>query len=367
MDTILSNKNNNQKFVIISVIFLFTLIIVSVIIWSLSKLRLNHANCSYMDALYTNSPLIKTINPANDQFSYNLRDYYVKTAYNCCSAGKYKNDFVNICALKDCIKQGARCLDFQVFSVNNEPVIAVSTQKDFYLKETYNTIPFAEAIEIISSYAFAGSTCPNPGDPLIMHLRIMSNNNVIYEKIANVIYSLLENRILGKKYSYENGGQNLGTTPIRDLMGKVILIIDKTNPLFEKTKLDEYVNMASNSVFMRCLRYHDVKYTPDMQELIEFNKKNMTICIPDLSQETDNPSASLAMKYGCQFVGMSFQNFDANMEFYDQSFDDVGTAFILKPEELRFIPTTIALPAPPPDEYSYKQRPITSDYYSFSI
>ena len=35
-----------------------------------------------------------------------------------------KNDFVNICALKNCIKQGARCLDFEVYSCTTMPAIA---------------------------------------------------------------------------------------------------------------------------------------------------------------------------------------------------------------------------------------------------
>jgi len=367
MDTLMSYKKSNNGIIIISAIFFFILIIVSVILWIIGKLRLDKKNCRFMNSLYQDFPLIASINPSSDQFGLNVRDYYVKTAYNCCSAGKYKNDFVNTCALIDCIKQGVRCLDFQIFSLNNQPVIAVSTQPDFYLKETYNTVLFSDAMEIVADYAFSGSTCPNPNDPLFIHLRIMSNNVIIYNKLSDIISNTLENRILGKNYSYESGGLNFGATPLLQLLGKVILIVDKSNPLFESTELDEFVNIASNSVYMRSLRFHDVKYTPDMQELIEFNKKNMTICIPDVSQETDNPSASLAMKYGCQFVGMSFQNFDSNMEFYDETFDDAGSAFVLKPAELRFIPVYIELPDPPPEEYSYEQRPVASDFYSFSI
>jgi len=360
--------NNNNQFIKISAIILFSIIIIYTIVWIYSKLHLNNKNCNQLQKLYNGFPLIKTINPNNeDQFSHNLRDYYIKTAYNCCSAGNYKNDFVNICALKECIKQGVRCLDFQIFSLNNEPVIAVSTLNDFTIKETYNSIPFSDAMEIIQDYAFSGSTCPNSGDPLIIHLRIMSKNNVIYDKMANTLYNRLESRLLGKKYSYENNGKNLGVIPLKDLMGKIILIVDKTNALFENTTLDEYVNIASNSVFMRCLRYHDVKYTPDMQELIEFNKKQMSICLPDPSIDTNNPSASLSMKYGCQMVGMSFQNFDTNMEFYDELFDNAGSAFILKPENLRYIPVYIKLPDPPTEATSFCERPIKSDFYSFKI
>jgi hypothetical protein len=358
---------NNENLIKITVIVIISLIIIAVISWIYNKLHLDNSNCKYMSKIYENFPLIHTINPSNEQFSHNLRDYYIKTAYNCCSAGKYKNDFVNVCALQDCIKQGARCLDFQIFSVDNKPVIAVSSQTDFSVKESYNSIPFSDAMSVIADYAFSGSTCPNPGDPLIIHLRIMSKNKSIYDLMANSLYNSLERRLLGKKYSYENNGKNLGLVPLKKLMGKVILIIDKTNALFENTLLDEYVNIASNSVFMRSLRFNDIKFTPDMQELVEFNKKNMTIALPDLAETNNNPSASLSMKYGCQMVGMSFQNLDANMDYYNQFFNDVGSAFALKPEPLRYIPIKIPLPPPPRPEYSYQQRPIKSDYYSFTI
>jgi hypothetical protein len=343
------------------------LILFCIVLWIYNKLTLNDRNCKTMNGLYKDFPLIHTLNPNNEKFSYNLRDYYIKTAYNSCSAGSFKNDFVNICALKDCIRQGARCLDFEIYSIDNKPVIAVSSQDNFNVKESYNSVTFSSAIEVIRDYAFSGSMCPNPGDPLILHFRIMSHNKSICNEMANVLFNTLESRLLGKKYSYENNGKNLGTIPLKKIMGKIIIVIDKTNPLFQGTDLDEYVNIASNSVFMRALRYHDVRYTPDMQELIEFNKKYMTIALPDLNDKTTNISSALAMKYGCQMVAMSFQNFDTNMEYYKEFFNSVGSAFVLKPENLRHIPVTIPVPPPPNPAYSYKERPIKSDYYSFTI
>ena len=59
---------------------------------------------------------------------------------------------------------------------------------------------------------------------------------------------------------------------------------------------------------MRGVRYSDgVKYTPDMDELIEYNKKCMTIVMPDLSGTDSNYAASLSIKCGCQFNAMSFK------------------------------------------------------------
>jgi hypothetical protein len=162
--------------------------------------------------------------------------------------------------------------------------------------------------------------------------------------MANALYNTLEDRLLGPEFSYENNGRNIGGYPIANLMGKVVIIVDKSNPIFTDTLFNEYVNLASNSAFMRGLRYKDVEYTPDKEELIFFNKQNMTICIPDLSARNKNFSSALAMTYGCQFIAMSFQNFDNNMQYYTQFFDDAGSAFVLRPDRLRYIPTFIPIP-----------------------
>jgi hypothetical protein len=343
----LANIDGITQIMILLIGFLFFI----VFWWCYNKIGLDKGpdkgvNCDIIKNVYTKFPPLRNINPDNAIYKNRVRDYYVKTAYNCCSTGKYKNDFVNICALKNCIKQGARCLDFEIYSLNGFPVIAVSSVNDFSVKESYNTLPFAKAMEIIASYAFSGGNCPNPNDPLFLHFRIMSSSIDIQNNMATALYNILEDRLLGSEFSYENNGVNIGAFPIADLMGKIIIMVDKSNPLFTDTKLNEYVNIASNSVFMRLLRYKDVAYTPDRDELISFNKENMTIALPNLSASNDNFSSALAMSYGCQFIGMSFQNFDDNMKYYTQLFDEAGSAFILRPERLRYIPVFIPKPVP---------------------
>jgi hypothetical protein len=342
--------------VIIVGIVVLVFMLLLVLWWIRGKLLLNDQNCNDMNSLYRNFPLIHSIQPDNETFKHHLRDYYIKTAYNCCASGQFKNDFVNVCALKDCIKQGARCLDFEIYSVDNKPVIAVSSLNEYYIKETFNSVDFQSAMEVIADYAFTGSNCPNPSDPLILNFRIMSTNKLIYNDMAEILSKTLGSRLLGKFYSYENHGANLGRMRLKKVLGKIIVIVDKSNALFVDTKLDEYVNMASSSVFMRSLRERDVRFSPDVKELTEFNKKNMSIVLPDKNQTPTNMPAMLAMHYGCQMIGLSFQLFDAPMEFYTKFFDDAGTAFVLKPADLRYVPVTIAKPAPVPEEYSYERR-----------
>ena len=361
-----STPNLQRYGIIIAII----LLVICILGWIYSKSTMNTRDCNNMNELYNEFPLIRNIDWNGPNYKkFLLRDYYIKTAYNCCAPGTYKNTFVNTCALADCIKQGARCLDFQIYSLNNSPVIAVSSVEDFYTKESYNSIPFADALNMINTKAFAGATCPNPNDPLILNFRIFSNNSAIMNIMATDIYNNLENYILPKEYSYEYDGKNLGSVPLVNFKRKIIIIVDTTNSSINSssTKLDEYINIKSGSPFFRSLSYNDVQYTPDMDELITYNKTCMTLCLPNLSPSPSNPSSSLAMKYGCQLVAMEFQEFDSNMEYYDALFADEGTAFILKPASLRYVPTTIPAPSPPPEEYSYQQRTVQSSYYKFNI
>lgn len=358
------NSATTIKYVVYAVI---VVLIIGITTYTLGKMRLNKNNCDALGKLYPSFPLISSYNPDDATYKYLLRDYYVKTAYNCCCGGQFKNDYVNVCALKTCIAQGARVLDFEIYSVRDDPVVATSAVDNNHVKQTYNQIAFDEALQTVNNYAFSGGSCPNPNDPLILHFRISSNNDKIYKKMADTIYSTFHSRLLSKEYSYQYNGNNLGSVPLKEFTGKIIISVDRSNPMFENTPLQEYVNIASNSIFLRATRQYDIVNAPDSNELIEYNKKNMNLTMPDLSAYNNNVAAALNFKYGCQWVGMSFQNFDSNMEYYSLFFDEVGHAFVLKPEHLRFVPVTIPDPKPQDPANSYTTRTVATDYYSISV
>lgn len=359
------NQAETIKYLIYAVIII---LIIGLITYIHNKINLNQANCDALSKIYSGFPKISSFNQNDAAYGYLLRDYYIKTAYNCCCGGQFKNDYVNVCALKTCIAQGARVLDFEIYSLDDKPVIATSVvTNNYHTKSMYNQIDFKEALEVVNNYAFSNGSCPNPNDPLILHFRIQSNNEKIYKEMADMIYNTIGSRILDKVYSYQYSGYNLGAVPLKEFMGKIIISVDRSNPLFETTPLNEYVNMSSNSMFFRASRAYDIKYVPDSNELIEYNKKYMTLSMPDVSVYDTNVDASLHMKYGVQCVGMCFQNFDSNMEYYDMFFDKTGHAFVLKPETLRYVPVTIPKPTKQSPENSYTTRTTTTDYYSISI
>jgi hypothetical protein len=361
-------KNMDADFQSYVIIIFIGIIVIIFIGYMIYLSRLENAECNYMNSLYPSvDGYIRPITSSDPDCSGNLLDYYIKTAYNACSGGSYKNDFVDTCNLVAVIRQGVRCLDFEIYSVNNQPVVATSTIDNYYVKETFNSVNFGSVMSTIANYAFSGSTCPNPTDPIIIHLRFMSNNQAMYANLANIFKSNT-NIMLGPGYSYEVAGKNLGKVPLLSLQNKVILIVDRSNTAFlENEQLLEYVNLTSNSMFMRAYDYYNVKNNPDINELTESNKQGMTIVLPDNGSNPANPSGIVSRASGCQMVAMRYQLVDNNLMENASFFDNAGYAFVLKPANLRFELVTVPAPTPQLPQYSYATRSSTTDFYSFNF
>jgi len=366
---IIKNPINMKEYIVTTIIIIMTItVIVLVLVYFYYIKNLMSQECSVMEKQYgTMNGNIKSINSNDPNCGYTLKDYYIKSAYNCCSGGSYKHDFVNLCNLKNVLKQGVRCLDFEIYSINNNPVVATSTDSSYYIKETYNSVPFSDVMNIVVNYAFSGGTAPNPNDPILFHLRIKSNNINMYQNLAK-IFKEYRRFFLGPKYSYEYGGKNIGDVNLIDLSKKIILMVDKSNNTYlDNEDFYEYVNITTNSVFARALNFYNVKNTPDLSELQSFNKKNMTICMPDSGSSPTNPSAIVSRETGSQMTAMRYQNSDVNLQESEKFFNDNGYAFVLKPERLRYIPVTIPSPVPQNPAVSYQTRTVSSDYYNFQV
>ena len=369
-DYLSSLKNMDEQFVAYMIIAFILILLIFMIGYIIYLTKLKNRECDYMNSLYPSvDGKIRAISSNDPDCSGTLYDYYIKTAYNSCSGGSYKNDFVDTCNLKAVIKQGVRCLDFEIYSVDNQPVVATSTQDDFYIKETFNSVNFADVMKTIKDYAFSGGTCPNPTDPILIHLRIKSSNQEIYTKMAD-IFKTYDAEMLGKEYSFESSGTNIGSKPLLDFQSKIILIVSRNengNAFLENQDFLEYVNLTSNSMFMREYEYYNIKNNPDINELTEYNKRNITIVFPDKGINPSNPSGMLCRAYGCQMVAVRYQYVDNYLMENALFFDRASYAFSLKPADLRYVPVTIPDPVPQNPDYSYSTRDVSTDYYSFNV
>ena len=304
---------------------------------------------------------ITSIATTDSQSKFKLRDYYIKTAYNAFNPDKFKNSNVSMDAFLYVIARGCRCIDFEVFSVENQPVIASSSVNSFNYKETYNHIPVSDAFEVLGNYVFSGSRCPNPGDPFIIHMRMMSQNITMYDNLAKIISQSksVARYLLGPKYGREYQSKDLGNEDLLNFNGKIILIVDGSNPVYRKTKLFELINMSSNSLFLSKYTYFGVKNVGDPQIFKDANKKNMCLVLPEKGGRHINDGHNGPFTWGCQMVAMCFQEEarDEKLKAYEDKFASVGYAFILKPEDLRYVPITIPAPKPPNPKASMESKP----------
>jgi Phosphatidylinositol-specific phospholipase C, X domain len=313
-----------------------------------------------------------TSGSADPTSKYLLRDYYIKTAYNCCSTGNFSNDYVNVCALNHAIKMGCRCLDFEIYGYKGQPIVSTSLSDDKCIKETYNSVSFDDAMSAVATSAFSPSSnvCPNPGDPLLLLFRIKTNDVNVLNSMADSIKSNLNNYLI-PAYNHEFGGKNICAEPISNFAGKVVIIVE-SNPLLYQPgaeRMYEITNLTSNA-FLRILKVFDVLNGPDIMELTTFNKQYMTIVIPDYSMSAENYDPMPPSLAGCQCMALSFQLLrDGNLAVYNEWFEagPMKSAFLLKPADLMFTPQTIPVPTPQNPKLSFASRPLKSDMYSFSI
>ena len=375
----LNNNNSYIYFVLALVIVAFILFIV--ISWVFHTLNKKDAACKKLNTIYLADSKHKTTsflslegtphakqstNPGNyfdNEFKNLIKNYYIKTAYNACCGDGYKNNFVNICALEKCIELGARCLDFEIYSYNGEPIVAASTANNNSIKETYNYIKFSELLIILDNRSFDSSTsCGN--DPMFLHFRIMSENKVIYDKMGEYIEKYLNNGLLDiKTHNYKNTDQDpflLSHIADKKFHKKFIIMVHTLHvPILDNSKLAKYVHIRSGSNALKCIRYEQVVAAGiNNPMMIDDSHRNLTIVLPNIDNTLENHDPILPLNNGCQFVGMKFQNLDNNLHGYHKMFKEKGGySFILKPNDLR---KDLIPPEPIPDDEPLNTQTIPS-------
>ena len=353
----ISNDNTYIYFVLALVIVVFIIFIV--ISWLIHTLNKKDAACKKLNIIYLadskhkttsfftregNTHAKQSTSPGNyfdNEYKNLIKNYYIKTAYNACCGDGYKNNFVNICALEKCIDVGARCLDFEIYSYNGEPIVAASTANNNSIKETYNYISFFELLTVLNNRSFDSNTsCGN--DPMFLHFRIMSENKVIYDKMGEYIEKYLKNNLVDiKSYNYKNTDQDsflLSHIADKKFHKKFIIMVHTIHvPILDNSKLAKYVHVRSGSNALKCIRYEQVVAAGINNPLmIDDSHRNLTIVLPNIDNTLENHDPLLPLNNGCQFVGMKFQNIDNNLLGYYKMFKEKGGfSFVLKPNNLR--------------------------------
>ena len=365
--------DSEQNYIVITFVIVF-FILFSLISWIYSKLIIQDKACNSLKILYSETnPYISTTFIENTNSNGNIiakkidgkevydltkqnnidtsknalpRNFYVKTAYNCCCIEGYKNNFVATCGLEACIRQGARCLDFEIYSLNNKPIIAASTANNNFIKETYNYIDFDNILNTIKLQAFNDECTKCHLDPLYLHFRIMSENKPIFDTMGNSIKRILydsnpdnsEHFINNVVSNVNYNGTYYLETNIKDFCQKIIIICYcKNNNYITGNELGNYTNMLSNSEYFSLLRFETIEASGINENslIVGQTKRKFFMVLPNLNNKLDNFDFTIPMHQGCHFIAMKFQNFDSNLAGYFNYFKNQGGfSFIQKPKKI---------------------------------
>ena len=332
-------RDENNVVIILFVIIFF--ILFSILSWIYNTLSNKSRSCVRINSIYKEGNDLRTDTAAlehdGDQKVILVKNFFIKTAYNCCCVDGYKNNWVDECALRKCIYQGARCLDFEIYSYNNEPIIAASTANNNSIKETYNYIKFQDVLNIIKNENDSNKIS-NHADPLFLHFRIMSDNINIYKKMAILIKSVLFNNNDQNQNRCNIKEEKLVMSNINELQNRYIIMVNAKNYVnVQQTDLIDYVNLQSGGPNLGLLRYQTLLAAGDNNALLKAQtKKSLFIVLPDLNNSIENYDWTKAYNNGCQFIAMKFQNVDNQLIHYNQIMfiNEYNKAIVLKPPNL---------------------------------
>ena len=284
--------------------------------------------------------------PANYQYMNEyLCNFIIKSSHASCTLGNFKNDYVNLCMLESVIKQGCRFLDFEIYAVDNKPVVATSTLKSNYEKGSFNSIELSHVLKCVYDKAISPinqgkPSCPNAYDPLFLHFRLKTSIKEVYNAIASDISTILSSVLLSNDYNLDNMSNysnNLWKTlKLQDVMGKVIIIVDKIDSVVQDSHLYEIVNINSSDVNTNLIRTNDITYTmtngttPSNVYYTEPNQDKMTVVLPTIHQRPMNYDAVKCFSLGIQICTMCFQKKDKLLDKYNKQFNERQSAFIIK-------------------------------------
>ncbi len=322
---------------------LFIIILFSVI---RSRYYEKHANCKDIKDAYDvydadGKITITHLNDANAKIKGSnptvkindvkcLKDCRIMTAYNCCAVGDYSMDYVSTCAMDKPIADGIRCMDMEIYSINNIPVVATSSHSSHLYKESTNHIPFNDVVDYIQNKYTVENT-----DPMILHLRFRTNNAEAIEKIKTKLVDISgslykpsdisDNKLItGYIKTYTDLSGNTKNKPTQEILingiklsaltGKIIIIAENNYPFPDKMK--ECIALYSGTE-NTAENYVIIKRIDELSSLNTLTNK-MGMILPShgvspVNININNPSYT--GHFGnINFVGICFQKIDNNFK-----------------------------------------------------
>ena len=316
------------------VIVLIVITIIVILVFEYKKYSKNKDKCSNIESVYATNK-IKITQPSNDKqtkatLCSPLKKVAIMGSYNSCAVENFCYSYVDTCSLSKWIKLGIRAVDFEIYSKNGEPVIAVSSDDSYCLKNSYNSIQLKDALKVISTNAFASGQKSIP--PFFITLRVKSAIAEIYDKIwqaivANLSKTLLlcNNQVNPSIFAKPNLPMTDENTPIlntqiKTLMNKIIIIFDSTNTQKNSKPFDQIAGRLSKIIHI----YTPVKRFNNISSTTALAATSFNVAIPSLgcsaTNTVTNSSNVNLLEKSLNIMHMNFQSFDDSLQKYLDTF-----------------------------------------------
>ena len=287
-----------------------------------------------------------------------LAQYCIKGAYNTALTGQY----INVEMIKFLFSRGCRFLDFEVFSFEGVPYVAMSTDSTFATINTANKDTLQNVLTTVVTYGFSAPSQITI-DPVFVHLRIKTNQASLYDTIAKLIGDIVADRRLADSNSVAIPVN--GSTLLSTLQGKIVIVLEKRNlqPDYTTSKLGNYVNMMSNSDVMEEWSYGNLvqeqRTSPRvMDDNISTSVTKLRLVTPDMGASmwsdltgiTNKPVYyPMVMNYGVQVLMYPFYRSDLTFYLaqYEKAFSAGKAAFVPMSQMMSVIQNALNAGMPP--------------------
>lgn len=293
---------------------------------------------------------------------YRLADFYVASSSYSVFPGAAVYDYVSDSILPLAIKAGVRLVELDVYSdINDKPVVGLKNQK-LGVDYAYNTVPLQACCVSIINNAFNSISSPVASDPFVLSLVFHTKKSKTMNSAAEILKTTCRSHMLDSAYSYAR--KNLAVEPVCNLQSKLIIVSGGGE--IKGTLMEELVNMSWSTSHLRRMTYTQASQPHDHDELIDYNRNNITMVVPDIGEDLVNINPQILFTFGCQWVMMNYGSIDTMMELYIGEFQE--NSLVLKPAALRPLrPKKYKKPAMPDPAVSYQPMQHTTPIYSVTV
>lgn len=335
----------------------------------------------YSEMSSSGHPTANTMGLTKKQFNnLFLRDFYIKSSYNSCAIDN-KSNILDLDAIPILARQGVRFFDFQIFSIADEndpnktvkPFVAINKTGNTSSITSDNQILLEDVLSKIKNVVFSRASAPNYKDPVFINLRMCTTIPETYNKVAKLLRTKL-------KLYYSEGGRkrkknNIGNIKYRQVHNSrhehfrtfVFIESQLSDNDLEKTIYDKtpHLNALKNVFLVGTNTLVNIDYEKvTRNDMLDNKATRMTIASPPFVNENDNitnisfptandcngktPCYPKPMKYGCQFMPMSYNSeidkaSGTSIISYNVMFDTLKSGMIVKEPDLRYIPEKIPI------------------------